>query len=67
LKPTFHDARSLAFAARRPTLGMVSMLPNESLTRKKRRNNLLFAGGVSGLVASCVAIIAFTVLLTRIA
>jgi polysaccharide chain length determinant protein (PEP-CTERM system associated) len=65
LKPTFHDARSLAVVSRRPTLGMLSMLATQSLVRKRRRNTLLFAGGVSGLFASCMAVLAFTVLVTK--
>jgi len=65
LKPTFHDARSLGLASKRPTVGMVSMLPNEGLTRKRRRSLWMFAGGVGTLVASCMAVFAVAIIMTR--
>ncbi len=67
LKPTFHDTRSLGLATKRPILGTLSMLPNEGLHARRRRNGLLFAGGLSGLLASFVAILAFAALMTRAA
>ena len=65
LRPTFHDARSLSLVTKRPALGMVSMLPNEALTRLRRRSLLMFAGGLGTLVASCVAVFAVAILMTR--
>ncbi len=67
LMPIFHDARSLRAITERPILGMVSMLPNEALLRSRRRNVFLFAGGLSGLLASFAAVFAFVVLIGRVA
>jgi hypothetical protein len=44
---------------------MVSTLPSESLRRSRRRKTWLFAGGVSGLIASFSAVFAFMLLLGR--
>ena len=65
IMPTFHDARVLREVTKRPILGMVTMLPSESLSRSRRRTSLLFAGSVGGLVASFVAVFAFVLLMTR--
>ena len=65
--PTFHDARTLREVTKRPILGMVSMLPNESLQRSRRRNSWLFAGGLSGLFAAFAAVFAFVLLIGRAA
>ena len=65
--PTFHDARTLREVAKRPILGMVSMLPSEALHRLRRRNAWLFAGGVGGLFAAFTAVFAFAVLIGRVA
>jgi len=65
--PTFHDARALRSATQRPILGMVTMLPSKALSQIRRRDSFLFAGGVSGLVASFVAVIAVILLLGRVA
>jgi polysaccharide chain length determinant protein (PEP-CTERM system associated) len=59
VRPTFHDGRSLREIAQRPLLGMVSALPTHGLRVMRRRAALLFAGGVSGLVASYGAALAF--------
>jgi len=59
LRPTFHDGRSLREIAQRPLLGMVSMLPTPGLRAARRRAALLFAGGLSGLLASYLAAFAF--------
>jgi polysaccharide chain length determinant protein (PEP-CTERM system associated) len=67
LKPTFHDARSLGIATKRPAVGMLSMLPNEQVASKRRRSMFLFAGGLSGLIASCLGILAFAILVARAA
>ncbi len=64
--PIFHDARSLRAVAKRPMLGMVSMLPSEALRRIRRRNAYLFAGGLSGLLASFAALFAFVFLIGRV-
>lgn len=65
IMPTFHDARSLREATQRPILGMVTMLPNESVSRMRRRNALYFAGGASGLVAAFIAVFALALLFGR--
>jgi polysaccharide chain length determinant protein (PEP-CTERM system associated) len=65
IMPTFHDARALREVTKRPILGMVTMLPNETLGKLRRRNSLLFAGGVSGLLASFIAVFAVALLVTR--
>ena len=67
IKPTFHDARSLGRVTKRPILGMVTVLPSEELSMAKRRSMFLFAGGVSGLFASFLALLAFAVLMGRVA
>ena len=63
--PIFHDARSLREVSKRPILGMVSMLQSERVTRLRRRNAYLFAGGLGGLIASCAAIFAIALLIGR--
>jgi len=65
--PTFHDARTLRDIAKRPILGMVSMLPSEALTRMRRRNAWLFAGGTGGLFATLSAVVVFALLFGRFA
>ena len=65
--PTFHDARTLRDIAKRPILGMVSMLPSEALTRMRRRNAWLFAGGTGGLFATFSAVVVFALLFGRFA
>lgn len=67
LMPTFHDARSLRVVTERPVLGMVAMLPSESVRRKQRRNVFLFAGGLSALIASFTAVLMFALLMGRVA
>ena len=64
-RPTFRDGRTLREVAQRPLLGMISILPTHSLRVMRRRAALLFAGGVSGLVASYGAVFAFLLLTTR--
>ena len=67
LRPIFHDAKSLRELSNRPVLGMVSMLRNEALTRLRRRNAYLFAGGLGGLLVSLTGVVAFALLFGRIA
>jgi polysaccharide chain length determinant protein (PEP-CTERM system associated) len=67
LMPTFHDARALREITKRPVLGMVAMLPNETAKRRIRRNGYLFAGGLGGLIAAFAAIVAFALLIGRTA
>ncbi|HXX84677.1 MAG TPA: XrtA system polysaccharide chain length determinant [Casimicrobiaceae bacterium] len=62
VRPTFHEGRALREIAQRPLLGMVSLLPNEALRKARRRGALLFAGGVSGLVACYGVALAFVFL-----
>jgi polysaccharide chain length determinant protein (PEP-CTERM system associated) len=64
-RPTFRDGRTLREVAQRPLLGMVSILPTHSLRMMRRRAALLFAGGVSGLIASYAAAFGFLFLITR--
>jgi polysaccharide chain length determinant protein (PEP-CTERM system associated) len=66
LMPTFHDARSLRDLTKRPILGMVTMLPTAALSRLRRRNAFLFAGGLGGLLVSFAAVFAATGFLTRL-
>lgn len=63
MMPTFHDARTLRDITKRPILGMVSMLPSDTLRRARRRAAWLFAGGLGGLVAGVGAAFAFVLLL----
>jgi polysaccharide chain length determinant protein (PEP-CTERM system associated) len=65
IMPTFHDSRSLHQVTQRPILGMVTMLPNEVMSRVRRRNAFYFAGGASGLIAAFAAIFAIALLLGR--
>ena len=65
VRPTFHDGRALREVAQRPLIGMVSTLPTHALRAMQRRAAWLFAGGVSGLVASYGAAFAFLFLTTR--
>jgi hypothetical protein len=65
IMPTFHDSRSLHDVTQRPILGMVTMLPSETLNRSRRRNALYFAGGASGLIAAFAAVFAIALLLGR--
>ena len=58
-RPTFRDGRTLREVAQRPLLGMISILPTHSWRVMQRRAALLFAGGLSGLVASYGAAFAF--------
>jgi polysaccharide chain length determinant protein (PEP-CTERM system associated) len=65
VRPTFRDGRTLREVAQRPLLGMISVLPTHSLRVMRRRAALLFAGGISGLVASYGAAFVFLFLTTR--
>jgi polysaccharide chain length determinant protein (PEP-CTERM system associated) len=67
IRPTFHDARALREVAKRPIVGMVSMLPSDSLSRMRKRNAWLFASGVASLFATFSAVFAFALLFTRVA
>ena len=64
---TFHDARSLRSATRRPILGMVTMFPSATMRSAARRSAFWFASGVSGLIAYFVAVFAFALLVGRVA
>jgi polysaccharide chain length determinant protein (PEP-CTERM system associated) len=65
IMPTFHDARSLRDVTQRPILGMVTMLPSESMSRLRRRSALYFAGGTGALVAAFAAVFAIALLFGR--
>jgi len=62
IMPTYRDARRLRESTKRPILGAVSMLPSSRAVRLRRRSAWLFAGGVSGLVASFAAVLAIAFL-----
>ena len=61
--PTFHDARALRETTKRPILGACRCCPSSRVVRVRRRNAWLFAGGVSGLLASFGAALAFAFLI----
>ena len=65
--PTFRDVRALRDVAARPILGTVSMLPSERIIRLARRRAYLFVGGLGGLLASFAAVLAFALLMGRVA
>jgi polysaccharide chain length determinant protein (PEP-CTERM system associated) len=67
LMPTFHDARSLSAVSKRPMLGMVTMLPSETLNKVRRRNAFYFTGGLAALAAAFAAVFAFALLIVRAA
>jgi polysaccharide chain length determinant protein (PEP-CTERM system associated) len=67
LVPTFHAAQSLREVSKRPILGMVSMLPSESLYRSRKRKLWLFASGLGGLLAGFGAVFAVAVVINRAA
>jgi polysaccharide chain length determinant protein (PEP-CTERM system associated) len=64
VRPTFHDGRNLREVAGRPLLGMVSLIVGPEFRMKRRRAALLFAGGMSGLMASYAVAIAVVIALT---
>jgi hypothetical protein len=63
--PTFQDGRALREIAGRPLLGMVSLIVGPDTRRKRRRTAWLFAGGMSGLVASYAVAFVIIVLAAR--
>jgi polysaccharide chain length determinant protein (PEP-CTERM system associated) len=67
IMPIFHDARTLREVAKRPILGMVSMLPSEALSRLRHRSAYLFAGGVGAFVAAFSGVFVFAMLFGRVA
>ncbi|MCP4635703.1 MAG: chain length-determining protein [Methyloversatilis sp.] len=65
LRPVFHDGRALAEVAGVPVLGSVSMLLANERKRYERRRTFVFFGGLGGLVAAYVAMLAFVSLVMR--
>jgi polysaccharide chain length determinant protein (PEP-CTERM system associated) len=65
VRPVFHDGRALAEAAGAPVLGSVSMLLADERKRYERRRSVVFFGGIGGLVAAYVAMLAFVSLVMR--
>lgn len=65
LRPVFHDGRMLAEVAGAPVLGSVSMLLANERKRYERRRSVVFFGGIGGLVAAYVAMLAFVSLVMR--
>ena len=59
IMPTFHDARSLGRATKRPVVGMVTMFPNPVIRRRQRIFGALFAGAASMFVVSYFGLLAF--------
>jgi polysaccharide chain length determinant protein (PEP-CTERM system associated) len=66
IMPTFHDARMLRDLSKRPILGMVSLIQGEQSRRRRRREGFLFAGGLSGLLAAFVGVMAFALMVGRV-
>ena len=67
IAPTIHDARALRETSARPVLGMLSLVPNESLIRRRRRSLIAFVTGLGGLFAAFAATIAIALFLVRAA
>lgn len=67
IAPTIHDARSLRELAKRPILGMVSLLPSAADLKRRRREGVLFAGALSGLFAAFAAVFAVALVIGRAA
>ena len=65
--PIFHDARTLRVVSNRPILGMVSMLPSESLARSTRRRLYMFVAALGSLLAAFMGVFAIAMLVTRAA
>ncbi len=65
LRPVFHDGRVLSDIAGVPVLGSVSMLLSDERKRYERRRSIVFYGGIGGLVAAYVAMLAFVSLVMR--
>jgi polysaccharide chain length determinant protein (PEP-CTERM system associated) len=65
LLATFHDARSLREATKRPILGMITMLQSEALGRLRRRYSVLFAGSVAMLFGAFVIVYVMSGVLAR--
>lgn len=65
LRPVFHDGRILSDIAGVPVLGSVSMLLSDERKRYERRRSIVFYGGIGGLVAAYVAMLAFVSLVMR--
>ncbi len=65
--PTFRDSRALRDVAARPILGTVTFIPNERFRRLARQRAYLYAGGLGALLASFGAILAFALLVGRVA
>jgi polysaccharide chain length determinant protein (PEP-CTERM system associated) len=63
-RPTFFDGRSIRITTGLPLLGSVSMLKTPVLTRKKRRDVMIFAGGASSYLLVFAAAIVWS--LTRL-
>ncbi|MDP2867673.1 XrtA system polysaccharide chain length determinant [Methyloversatilis sp.] len=65
LRPVFHDGQKLSEISGVPVLGSVSMLLSDDRKKYERRRSVFFFGGVSGLVATYAAILAFVSLVMR--
>jgi hypothetical protein len=65
IMPIFHDSRALRAVAKRPILGMISMLQTEAQMRVKRRSAYLFAGGLGAFLATFTAVIVLAQLFAR--
>jgi uncharacterized protein involved in exopolysaccharide biosynthesis len=67
IMPTFHDSASLSEATDRPLLGTLSMLANVTVRKQRRRTLVLFFGGMSGLLATFMAVMAVALMMGRAA
>jgi polysaccharide chain length determinant protein (PEP-CTERM system associated) len=65
IRPIFHDSRTLREVAKRPILGMVSMLQTDAQNRIRRRSAYLFAGGLGAFFASFTVVIVLAQLFAR--
>lgn len=67
LFPVFHSLKSLRRTLQRPILGAVSMQEGPNMQRKRRRSNLVFFAGLTGLFAAFGGALVFLLFVARIA
>jgi hypothetical protein len=60
--PTFHAPSALREQVKRPFLGVISMLPDPSLVKLRRRHALFFAGGFATLLLTMGGILSAALL-----
>lgn len=62
LRPTFHSATALREFARRPFLGIISVVPDPRIVRQRRLRTAMFAGSTAALLLSMSAVMALVLL-----